>query len=243
MGQKVNATGFRVGFVKGWNSSWYNPLNTKGYANLLIEDLKIQKYIKGSLNGSKRLVDLINIYRSKLGTYIYLGQCNKMLKASGHNRRVSLLLKNRIVKNKALKAFHLRKKSTRYINHLKKKFLIKIFLNRKIKLIKKKLINKLKYKNLSNISNKNLKIFLNNKRSFLLNTSKKKINKNLIKKILLNFYKNNKKTKNINKLFKKEIIKFLIKKTKKKEILTFNKKKKNYTHKFCCIEESKLCSN
>lgn len=42
MGQKVNPIGFRLGIVKGWDSSWYGG---KTFADKLVEDHKIRKYI------------------------------------------------------------------------------------------------------------------------------------------------------------------------------------------------------
>ncbi|WP_347157136.1 30S ribosomal protein S3 [Pontibacter chitinilyticus] len=42
MGQKVNPIGFRLGIVKGWDSNWYGG---KDFAEKLIEDEKIRKYI------------------------------------------------------------------------------------------------------------------------------------------------------------------------------------------------------
>jgi small subunit ribosomal protein S3 len=42
MGQKVNPVGFRLGIVRGWDSSWYGG---KEFAEKLVEDEKIRKYI------------------------------------------------------------------------------------------------------------------------------------------------------------------------------------------------------
>jgi small subunit ribosomal protein S3 len=42
MGQKVNPIGLRLGIVKGWDSNWYGG---KDFAEKLIEDEKIRKYI------------------------------------------------------------------------------------------------------------------------------------------------------------------------------------------------------
>jgi len=44
MGQKVNPIGFRTGIVMGWKSRWY--ANKKEFAELLVEDQKIRKFIK-----------------------------------------------------------------------------------------------------------------------------------------------------------------------------------------------------
>jgi len=42
MGQKVNPVGLRLGYVRGWESNWYGG---KNFANNLVEDEKIRKYI------------------------------------------------------------------------------------------------------------------------------------------------------------------------------------------------------
>lgn len=46
MGQKVNPHGLRVGVIKDWNARWF--ANDKDFADLLMEDQKIRKYIKKS---------------------------------------------------------------------------------------------------------------------------------------------------------------------------------------------------
>lgn len=48
MGQKVNPIGFRVGITEGWRSRWYAP--KAAYAEFLIEDQKIRKYVDFRLN-------------------------------------------------------------------------------------------------------------------------------------------------------------------------------------------------
>ena len=44
MGQKVSPIGLRVGINKSWDSSWY--ANKQNFADFLIEDEKIRKFIK-----------------------------------------------------------------------------------------------------------------------------------------------------------------------------------------------------
>lgn len=43
MGQKVNPIGIRLGIVRGWESNWYGGRN---FADKIVEDEKIRKYIK-----------------------------------------------------------------------------------------------------------------------------------------------------------------------------------------------------
>ena len=47
MGQKTHPTGFRVGIIKPWLSTWYAKV--KDYAGFVAEDAKIRKYIKKKL--------------------------------------------------------------------------------------------------------------------------------------------------------------------------------------------------
>ena len=44
MGQKVRPTGFRVGIMEDWRSRWYASKHE--FADLLVEDFKIRKFIK-----------------------------------------------------------------------------------------------------------------------------------------------------------------------------------------------------
>jgi len=46
LGQKTHPVGFRLGYVKTWDSKWYAE---KDYAKLLHEDLKLRDYIKKKL--------------------------------------------------------------------------------------------------------------------------------------------------------------------------------------------------
>jgi small subunit ribosomal protein S3 len=61
MGQKVNPIGFRLGVIKDWKSKWY--ANKQSYAELLEQDVKIRKFLRGKLK--EALVDRIEIERSR----------------------------------------------------------------------------------------------------------------------------------------------------------------------------------
>lgn len=50
MGQKVHPHGLRVGIIKDWDSRWF--ANDNQFGNLLVEDVKIRKYIKKRLFAS-----------------------------------------------------------------------------------------------------------------------------------------------------------------------------------------------
>ncbi|GGH85376.1 small subunit ribosomal protein S3 [Pullulanibacillus pueri] len=46
MGQKVNPNGFRIGYIRDWESKWYAD---KNYAEYLHEDIKIREYVEKRL--------------------------------------------------------------------------------------------------------------------------------------------------------------------------------------------------
>jgi len=46
MGQKANPIGLRLGIIKGWDSNWFGGTN---YADKIVEDDKIRKYLKARL--------------------------------------------------------------------------------------------------------------------------------------------------------------------------------------------------
>ena len=60
MGQKVNPVGMRIGIIRDWESRWYAE---KDYGNLLLEDIKIRKFLQEKLK--KASVSRIEIERSK----------------------------------------------------------------------------------------------------------------------------------------------------------------------------------
>ena len=49
MGQKVHPYGFRLGYIKGWQSSWYAK---EGYAAALHEDIAIRDYIEKNMKNA-----------------------------------------------------------------------------------------------------------------------------------------------------------------------------------------------
>lgn len=50
MGQKVHPIGLRIGIIKDWEGRWF--ANKKEYAGLILEDLKIRKFVKDRLYAS-----------------------------------------------------------------------------------------------------------------------------------------------------------------------------------------------
>lgn len=47
MGQKVSPNGLRLGIIKDWNSRWF--ANKKDYANFVVEDYGLRKFLKARL--------------------------------------------------------------------------------------------------------------------------------------------------------------------------------------------------
>jgi len=80
LGQKVNPHGFRVGVIKDWESRWY--ADSRNFADNLIEDFKIRKFVKKQLfaasiskieieRAAKRVK--LNIFTAKPGMVIGRG--------------------------------------------------------------------------------------------------------------------------------------------------------------------------
>lgn len=69
MGQKVHPYGFRVGYIYDWKSRWF--ANKQDFPKLLLEDVKIRKYIKKAL--STAAVSKIEVERAseKIRILIY----------------------------------------------------------------------------------------------------------------------------------------------------------------------------
>ena len=80
MGQKVHPTGVRVGIIKDWNAKWY--ANSKNFADYLVEDQKIRKFLKKKLYAAgiskievERTAKFVraNVYTAKPGIVIGKG--------------------------------------------------------------------------------------------------------------------------------------------------------------------------
>lgn len=76
MGQKVNPIGIRVGINRTWDSRWFAD---KGYAEKLIQDLKMKKYVKERLKAagiSKVIIERaaqntkVSVYTARPGVII-----------------------------------------------------------------------------------------------------------------------------------------------------------------------------
>jgi small subunit ribosomal protein S3 len=85
MGQKVRPTGFRTGIMIDWMSTWY--ANKAEFAELLLEDFKIRKYIKhryekqNSRSGISRIK--IERTREKVTVFIWSARVGMIIGKKG----------------------------------------------------------------------------------------------------------------------------------------------------------------
>jgi small subunit ribosomal protein S3 len=81
MGQKVRPTGFRTGIVKDWLSRWY--ASKQDFAELLVEDQKIRKFVKRrySRSGISRIE--IERTREKVVVFIYSARVGMIIGKKG----------------------------------------------------------------------------------------------------------------------------------------------------------------
>src|SRR5882724_1896061 len=99
MGQKVRPTGFRVGIMTDWASTWY--ASKKNFSELLIEDVKIRKYIKKRYSGSQ--ISKIRIHRTREKVVIFI-----------HSARVGVIIGKKGQENDKLTQ-EMEKLTTRHI--------------------------------------------------------------------------------------------------------------------------------
>jgi len=60
MGQKINPTGFRLGYTKNWQSKWFD---SRSFASSVAQDIKIRKLISDKL-GFRASISKVEIERS-----------------------------------------------------------------------------------------------------------------------------------------------------------------------------------
>jgi len=63
MGQKVNPISFRTGVMKGWQSRWF--ASKQEFAHLLVEDVRVRKFIKNNQKYRNAGIDRIEIERTR----------------------------------------------------------------------------------------------------------------------------------------------------------------------------------
>jgi len=81
MGQKVRPTGFRVGIMTDWQSTWY--ASKADFAELLVEDKKIRQYVKKTYRGSGISRIRIERTREKVVVYVYAARVGVIIGKKG----------------------------------------------------------------------------------------------------------------------------------------------------------------
>ena len=77
MGQKVRPTGFRTGIMVDWQSHWY--ASKQDFSDLLVEDVKIRKFVKKRYGGSG--ISKIRIQRTREKVMVFI-----------HSARVGMII-------------------------------------------------------------------------------------------------------------------------------------------------------
>src|SRR5438105_8256525 len=81
MGQKVRPTGFRTGIFVDWGSHWY--ANKQDFSELLVEDVKIRKYIKRRYGNSGISKVRIQRTREKVTVFIHSARVGMIIGKKG----------------------------------------------------------------------------------------------------------------------------------------------------------------
>ncbi len=81
MGQKVRPTGFRTGIMLDWSSKWY--ASKADFADLLVEDFKIRRFIRKRHAGGGVSKMRIERTREKVVVYIYSSRVGSIIGKKG----------------------------------------------------------------------------------------------------------------------------------------------------------------
>src|SRR5581483_7221469 len=81
MGQKVRPTGFRTGIMVDWLSRWY--ANKQDFAELLVEDFKIRRYVKRRYGHAGISRIKIERTREKVVVYVYAARVGIIIGKKG----------------------------------------------------------------------------------------------------------------------------------------------------------------
>ena len=81
MGQKVRPTGFRTGIMIDWQSNWY--ANKADFSELLIEDVKIRKFIKSRYSGAGIAKIRIQRTREKVTVFVHSARVGVIIGKKG----------------------------------------------------------------------------------------------------------------------------------------------------------------
>ncbi|MGH9676453.1 MAG: 30S ribosomal protein S3 [Candidatus Acidiferrum sp.] len=81
MGQKVRPTGFRTGIMIDWQSTWY--ASKQDFSDLLVEDVKIRRFIKKKYGGSGISKVRIQRTREKVVVFIHSARVGMIIGKKG----------------------------------------------------------------------------------------------------------------------------------------------------------------
>ena len=81
MGQKVRPTGFRVGIMTDWMSTWY--ASKQDFGDLLVEDAKIRKFVKKKYRGAGISKIRITRTREKVTVYVHSARVGVIIGKKG----------------------------------------------------------------------------------------------------------------------------------------------------------------
>src|SRR5215472_1809604 len=81
MGQKIRPTGFRTGIMVDWQSHWY--ASKQDFSDLLIEDMKIRKYVKKRYGSSGISKIRIQRTREKVTVFIHSARVGMIIGKKG----------------------------------------------------------------------------------------------------------------------------------------------------------------
>ena len=81
MGQKVRPTGFRTGIMIDWQSNWY--ASKADFSELLIEDVKIRRFVKSRYRGAGISKIRIQRTREKVTVFIHSARVGVIIGKKG----------------------------------------------------------------------------------------------------------------------------------------------------------------
>src|SRR5947209_8658026 len=81
MGQKVRPTGFRTGIFIDWQSTWY--ASKADFSELLVEDVKIRRFIKQRYGGAGIAKIRIHRTREKVTVFVHSARVGVIIGKKG----------------------------------------------------------------------------------------------------------------------------------------------------------------
>src|SRR5271165_3121728 len=81
MGQKVRPTGFRTGIMIDWQSTWY--ASKQDFSDLLVEDVKIRRFVKRKYGSSGISKIRIQRTREKVTVFVHSARVGMIIGKKG----------------------------------------------------------------------------------------------------------------------------------------------------------------